>query len=181
MAKRFWGSIPEADSYHVFGRQSNSPGRAMISLTLEYALRAAVYLAAEQGWRTTADIAEATRVPAAYLAKVLQQLGRAGLVRGQRGPTGGFILRQPADKITIWAVMDAVEPLRRIRECPLELKTHKGRLCPLHKKLDDAIAMLEKVFKATTLSELIGDPAAPRPLCDAPAVASSTRGRVTLN
>jgi Rrf2 family nitric oxide-sensitive transcriptional repressor len=153
----------------------------MISQTLEYALRAAVHLAGEAGSRTTADIAIATRVPTAYLAKVLQQLARAGIVRGQRGPSGGFVLKMAPEKVTMWHVMDAVEPLRRIRECPLDLKTHKSRLCPLHRTLDEAIANLEKTFKGITIAQLIGDANAPRPLCDVPASALPVKGRISLS
>ncbi|HKD37040.1 MAG TPA: Rrf2 family transcriptional regulator, partial [Pirellulales bacterium] len=53
----------------------------MISQTVEYALRAVVYLAADApAARTTEQVAKATRVPAAYLSKVLQNLARAKIV-----------------------------------------------------------------------------------------------------
>ena len=39
------------------------------------------------------------------------------------------------EQLTIWDVVEAVEPLQRIRECPLGLKAHRFRLCPLHKRL----------------------------------------------
>lgn len=152
----------------------------MLSQTVEYGLRACVYLAGEDRPRTASEISEVTRVPAAYLAKVLQQLARAGVVFGQRGPNGGFSLSRPSDKITIWEVVQSLEPMKRIKECPLDLKTHKGRLCPLHKKLDDAIAEFERSFKGTTLADLIGDPNAPRPLCDGPGT-PTPKGRIVLN
>ena len=65
----------------------------MISRTVEYALRAVVHLAdrAPES-RSTDQIAEATRVPKAYLSKVLQNLGRAGVVRSRRGIGGGTTL-----------------------------------------------------------------------------------------
>jgi Rrf2 family protein len=152
----------------------------MLSQTVEYALRAAVYLAGEEVPRTAAEISTVTRVPTAYLAKVLQQLSRAKVVHGQRGPNGGFALSRPADKLTIWEVVQALEPMKRIKECPLDLKTHKGRLCPLHRKLDDAIAELERAFRSTTLSELIGDPESPRPLCEV-GTTPAPKGRITLH
>ena len=141
----------------------------MFSQTVEYALRGMVYLAAEAAPRTVVQISAATQVPAPYLAKVLQQLAKADLIHGQRGRHGGFTLRIPATTLTIWSVINAVEPLQRIRTCPLGLQGHRTRLCPLHKKLDDALAATEAAFKLTTLAELLGDPDAPRPLCDEPA------------
>ena len=104
----------------------------MFSQTVEYALRAVVHLAAEApAPRTTDQIAVATRVPKAYLSKVLQGLSRGGIVHSQRGIGGGMTLtKDPAD-LTILEVVNAVEPLGRIRECPLGLAAHGVRLCPL--------------------------------------------------
>ncbi|NUQ01687.1 MAG: Rrf2 family transcriptional regulator, partial [Armatimonadetes bacterium] len=94
----------------------------MISQTAEYALRAIVCLAAQpEGRLTTPQIAGATRVPAGYLSKVLQLLGRAGLVRSQRGLGGGFVLARPAELISVLDVVNAVDPIQRITGCPLEL------------------------------------------------------------
>ena len=65
----------------------------MFSQTVEYALRAIVFLADRNPETTTTEqIAEVTRVPSAYLSKVLQSLSRGGLVRSQRGLRGGFTL-----------------------------------------------------------------------------------------
>src|SRR5262245_47722937 len=119
----------------------------MFSQTVEYALRAIVYLAGQEHARTTQQIAAVTKVPPAYLAKVLQNLSRFDLVRSQRGLHGGFSLGKAAEEVTIWEVVQAVEPIRRIQECPLELESHKTKLCPLHKKLDEALAQIENAFR----------------------------------
>ncbi len=141
----------------------------MISKTVEYALRAAVYLADQTGEaRTTGQIAEVTRVPAPYLAKVLQNLAQAGLVHSQRGLHGGFTLARDPARLTIWDVVEAVEPLQRIRECPLGLASHRQRLCPLHKRLDDVLAATENAFRSTTLADVLAEPTTSKPLCAFP-------------
>jgi Rrf2 family protein len=141
----------------------------MISQTVEYALRAVVYLA-DQGEEphTTQQIAEATRVPAPYLAKVLQGLSRAGVVHSQRGLHGGFTLARAPEELTIWDVVQAVEPFQRIRECPLGLVSHRLRLCPLHKRLDDALALIERAFRESTIAEVLAEPSTSKPLCAFP-------------
>src|ERR1041384_8003246 len=97
----------------------------MISRTAEYALRVIVQLASLEGKpATTRQIAQATRVPEGYLAKVLQSLGRAGLIRSQRGLRGGSILVRLPEQISIYDVIDSVDPIQRIRSCPLGLKSH---------------------------------------------------------
>lgn len=128
----------------------------MISQTAEYALRAIADLAAHYGKpRTTQQIAEATKVPSGYLAKILKDLNRAGLVHSQRGVKGGFTLLPHPDELPVNRILEAVSPLQRIRECPLGLKEHaNGNLCPLHRLLDDAMAKVETAFKSVTIGEL---------------------------
>jgi len=143
-------------------------GDRMFSQTVEYALRAVVHLAQRApAGRTTDQIAEATLVPKAYLSKVLQALRRGGVVASQRGVGGGITLvKMPAD-LTILEVVNSVEPIQRIQTCPLGLPTHGMLLCPLHRRVDNAMAMVEKAFRSTTLAEVLADPSSPSvPLCD---------------
>ena len=139
----------------------------MLSQTVEYALRAAVYLADQAPHpRTTEQIADITKVPQAYLSKVMQGLARAGLVKSQRGIHGGFVLARPADELTILEVVNAVDPILRIRTCPLGFSSHGLNLCPLHRRLDEALAGVEKAFAGTTLAEVLAEPTTSVPLCD---------------
>lgn len=141
----------------------------MISQTVEYALRAVVYLAGERtAARTSGQISEVTRVPAAYLSKVLKGLSEAGILNSQRGIGGGFTLAKKPNQLTILEVVEAVDPIRRIKTCPLGIATHGVRLCPLHKRLDDALASVEKAFGSTTLAEVLADPNPSIPLCEFP-------------
>jgi Rrf2 family protein len=141
----------------------------MFSQTVEYALRAVVHLAGQApSAQTTEQIAAATKVPKAYLSKVLQELGHANIVQSKRGLGGGIVLTKPSSDLTILEIINAVDPIGRIRECPLGLATHGVRLCPLHKRLDNALAMVEDAFGQTTLSEILEEPTRSRPLCDFP-------------
>jgi Rrf2 family protein len=141
----------------------------MISQTTEYALRAVVYLAQhpDDSW-TTKQIAAATRVPAGYLSKVLQGLSRAKLIASQRGRHGGFQLDRDPDELTVLEVVNAVEPIRRITRCPLNLASHGMDLCPLHRTLDDTIALVENHLANKVVADLLGSGASQQPLCDFP-------------
>jgi Rrf2 family protein len=145
----------------------------MISQTAEYALRAIVYLADQDSPRTTVQIAATTRVPAGYLAKVMQSLSRAGLVRSQRGLNGGFTLSQDPHDLSILAVINAVDPIQRFPECPLGIPSHGRRLCPLHQRLDQAAEMVERAFGETMVSDLLAVPRKRRPVCRFPLEANS--------
>ena len=92
----------------------------MFSQTVEYALRAVVHLAMKSPQpQKTAEIAEATQVPPAYLSKVLQGLKEKGVVRLQRGIGGGVALAHQPDQLTILDIVNAVDPIKRITTCPL--------------------------------------------------------------
>jgi len=141
---------------------------SIISQTGEYALRAVVFLAMDPVRAyTTQQISIATKVPGAYLSKVMQSLVRAGLVQSQRGLGGGFLLSKPAGTVAILEVLNAVDPILRIRSCPLGLEGHGINLCALHKKLDDATAAMEAAFEGTTIGDLLMRPTQSVPLCDA--------------
>jgi Rrf2 family transcriptional regulator, nitric oxide-sensitive transcriptional repressor len=141
----------------------------MFSQTTEYALRVMVYLASLDGRTPTiAQIAAATRTPAGYLAKVLRSLARAGLIRSQRGLHGGSTLARSADQITVHDVVQSVDPIQRIKTCPLGLTSHGVNLCPLHRRLDEAIALVEQALRNSTLAELVAEPTASKPLGDIP-------------
>jgi Rrf2 family protein len=139
----------------------------MFSQTVEYALRAVVHLADKSPEAQTTDqIAAATLVPKPYLSKVLQGLRRANVVLLKRGIGGGVTLVKRPNQLTILDVVNAVEPIGRITHCPLGLKTHGVHLCPLHRRMDNALAMVEDAFRKTTLAEVLAEPTRSHPLCD---------------
>ncbi|GGI80954.1 Rrf2 family transcriptional regulator [Deinococcus wulumuqiensis] len=131
----------------------------MFSQTAEYALRAAVVLAEQGRALSAAELARLSEVPPPYLFKVMGQLVRAGVATAQRGKNGGYRLsRLPAD-ITVLEVVNAVDPLPRIRHCPLGKPEHERALCPLHHQLDVTYAQIETTLGSRSLSEMTDIPA----------------------
>ena len=127
----------------------------MYSATAEYALRAVVYLAKQSPTScTTEQIAEKTGVPAAYLSKILQNMRNAGIVRTKRGSKGGITLEGDLQEVTILDVIRSVDPIDRINKCPLGGPEY-AELCPLHSRLDRAMARLEDEFRNTPIASLI--------------------------
>ena len=141
----------------------------LISQTAEYALRSVVVLGRHGvGPLTTRQISAETRVPAGYLSKVLQGLSRAGLVNARRGLHGGYSLARGLDELTVLDVINAVDPIRRIVECPLGLAAHRGGLCSLHRRLDEATALVESHFREATIAGLLSEPGPVDALCEVP-------------
>lgn len=147
----------------------------MISQTSEYALRAALFLAARDNPSPASahEIAESVRVPVGYLQKILRMLARHGILTAQRGTNGGFTLAKVTTAISVLDVLRASDTeLPRITRCPLGIKGHTS-LCALHRLLDDEMARTEQVFARTTLSDLLDGEGGVRPLCD-------TQGRLPI-
>ena len=129
----------------------------MISQTSEYALRAALCLAArtDDSHASANEIAEMIRVPVGYLQKVLRMLARDGILVAQRGTHGGFTLAKVSSAISVLDVLKATDTeIPRITRCPLGIKGHTN-LCSLHRLLDNEMARAERTFAATTLADLL--------------------------
>ena len=132
--------------------------RIMFSQTVEYALRALVTLAFRyDDPMTVQQISEVAHIPRPYLSKMMQNLARCDLVRSRRGLGGGFALAQPPDKTTIWDIINAVDPIRRIHTCPREATEGQDPSCPLQHRFDQALTMLEELFHDTTLGNVVDE------------------------
>lgn len=139
----------------------------MFSRTCEYAIRAMIFLAqrSAQGGRTgIKEIAEHIGSPEAFIAKILQGLGRQGLVRSAKGPTGGFYLEAGDGKTSLADVVKAIDGESLFSGCGLGLRecseTHP---CPLHNEFKkirrDIYQLLEKTklgsFNEKTAEQLV--------------------------
>jgi Rrf2 family protein len=127
-----------------------------ISEAASLALHTMALLASSQGTkRATWEIAKTLRVSEAHLAKVLQRLGRAGLVKSQRGPGGGFSLGREPESITLLDVYEATEGPLDPPTCLLGRPACNGS-CILGGLLDQVGKEIRDYFAQTRLSDLNG-------------------------
>jgi len=131
-----------------------------LPLTVRYALAASVCLAANYGQARLSGkkIAERTGIPAAFLAKILREMGRAKLIAGERGHHGGYQLTRPPTDILLADVLDAVggpgEP--RSRVCAMGDRDCGGdHPCPLHDLWSVATAPMTRLAETVTLDRLV--------------------------
>jgi len=140
----------------------------LLSDATEYGLRAVVWLAQHPGEaQKVREIAEGTHATPGYLIKVLQALARVGILSAQRGSHGGFTLERDPATLSVLEVVNAIDPIERIHTCPLGLESHGECLCPMHKRIDDAIAAIEQSFGESTIADLLSEPTTSHPLCEA--------------
>ncbi len=138
----------------------------MFSQTVEYALRAVIYLAQHQqeGPIGNRVIADATQVPTSYLSKILHDLAASEILASRRGVGGGFQLACSPEELSVLDVVNAVDPLQRISGCPLALPSHCQQLCPMHARLDESLALVEETLGRSSIHEMMYEPNRPAPL-----------------
>jgi Rrf2 family protein len=144
-----------------------------ISAKAEYAVRAAVELAAASGDKPVKAerLATAQEIPLNFLENILGELRHAGVVRSQRGAEGGFRLARPPEEVTIADVIRAVDgPLASVRGGPPEHVTYAGAAEPLTNVWIAVRASLRGVLERVTLADLAADklPAHVRKLAEDP-------------
>jgi Rrf2 family protein len=129
-----------------------------ISAKADYAVRAAVQLAAAAGGdRPTKgeSISTAQDIPLKFLENILSDLRHAGLVRSQRGADGGYWLNRPAQDVTVADVIRAVDgPLASIRGQRPEDVPYDGTAQPLQQVWIAVRANLRAVLETVTLADL---------------------------
>jgi Rrf2 family protein len=127
-----------------------------------YALYAAMEMARAPGDApvTAGQVAERYRIPGTVLAKVFQQLVRAGIAVGTRGTRGGYRLARPAAKVTVLDVIEAFEPVRPSEECLLadhnEPSCSEHQLCRLRRLFDEVDDTARCTYASVSLDTLVG-------------------------
>jgi Rrf2 family iron-sulfur cluster assembly transcriptional regulator len=130
----------------------------MISRTSEYALKALLVLArGETSMPLTADrIAEVTGTPRNYMSKTLYALAKGGLVRGTRGPAGGFALAKPAGSISVADVVAIFAEPPRTHRCLLGTgDCNAEQPCAAHYPWSSVRNAAHMALAATTLADLL--------------------------
>jgi Rrf2 family protein len=123
----------------------------------DYAVRAAIELAAAGGQLTAEHIAHVQGIPANFLENILRDLRRGGIVESRRGQQGGYTLARPADEISIADVIRAVEgPLANVRGYPPEDLAYVGSAAKLRDVWVALRANVRSVLEGVTVADVAG-------------------------
>lgn len=127
-----------------------------IPAKVDYGMRALLELACASAPATGESLARAQGLPVKFLAAILNDLRRAGLVSSQRGLDGGYRLGRPADQITVADVMRALDgPLAEVRGLRPELATYEGAAANLQDVWVATRAGLRAVLEQVTLEDIV--------------------------
>jgi Rrf2 family protein len=122
----------------------------------EYAIRACMRLAVSDRLLSGREIAASTDVPERFLARVLVELVKSGLIEAQLGRTGGYRLRRPPRALTLLELVEAIEGPSRSTRCVLRQRAcDASHPCAIHPVWAAAQSGVIGVLAATTLADLV--------------------------
>lgn len=130
----------------------------MISKSAKYAIKAVIYLAIhtdEQKKMLVRDMHREVNVSEAYLAKLLQELSRHGVISSAKGRGGGFFLSRENREHTLMDVLKVIEGGDSIHACVLGISTcDSENPCVLHHIVGPSKLAFNRVLESTTLGAL---------------------------
>lgn len=112
--------------------------------SVDYGIRAMLYLAAKGTTCSSREISDEMQVPRDYLIQLALRLRNAGLIKARPGKNGGYVLGKPASKITVLQVMDAFDSDLKHSRSPLKVRRNAneyvGRVLNMHTLVTDSLS-----------------------------------------
>jgi Rrf2 family protein len=144
--------------WHVEARSGRRCSVTIVSRGADYALRAMLDVASQvEGSRTvTEEIAQRQEIPGAFLSKVVAQLTQSGLLRTQRGASGGVFLGRAAEEINLRQVVEAVQGPVVLNLCtgPYD-GCPRADTCPANPWFRHVQQSLTEMLDQATLAEIV--------------------------
>ena len=110
---------------------------------------------------TLGDISQCQGISLSYLEQLFSKLRKAGLVKGVRGPGGGYRLAQPASEISIAQIIRAVDETVDVTNCNGEGDCQDGERCLTHELWSDLSDRLYAFLDGITLAQFVERPGIP--------------------
>jgi FeS assembly SUF system regulator len=140
----------------------------------DYGIVILTYLAARrENTYNARDIANLVNLPLPVVSKVLKLLGKSGLVKSQRGIKGGYGLAHPPEKITIAAIIRAVEGPIAVTECSTNRDCDLQTGCPVRTNWHLINQAIQSALEKISLAEMTRPMAQPLVSLTVPGSASA--------
>jgi Rrf2 family protein len=123
----------------------------------DYGIRSVLYLARQPLKKISFvnEISEDYHIPRSFLAKILQKLVKANIVRSYRGVKGGFSLAKPAREISLLEVLEAVEGKLSLNICLTDKKKCSfSKHCPITSVWANVQSKVAEVLKKSNFEDM---------------------------
>lgn len=104
------------------------------------------------------SIARHQEISVAYLEQIFAKLKVSGLVSATRGPNGGYRLSRPADSISIFEIIDAVDEPIDITRCHGKEDCQDGEVCLTHELWTDLSRQISLFLDGLKLGDIVKTP-----------------------
>jgi Rrf2 family iron-sulfur cluster assembly transcriptional regulator len=133
----------------------STKGRYSVTAMLDLAIHD------KAGSVTLADISQCQGISLSYLEQLFAKLRKSGLVKGVRGPGGGYRLARPANEISIAEIISAVDESVDVTRCAGDGNCQDGEKCLTHELWTDLSKRLYDFLDNITLAQFVDRPGIP--------------------
>lgn len=130
----------------------STKGRYAVTAMMDIALHEKV------GPVTLADISQCQGISLSYLEQLFSKLRRSGLVKGVRGPGGGYRLAKSANEISMADIIDSVDEALDLTKCGGKGDCNNGEQCLTHKLWFDLTNNLHTYLSNIMLDQYVNRP-----------------------
>ncbi len=130
----------------------STKGRYAVTAMMDIALHEKV------GPVTLADISQCQGISLSYLEQLFSKLRGSGLVKGVRGPGGGYRLAKPASDISVSDIIDSVDEKLDFTKCKGMGDCNQGERCITHKLWSGLTEDLHRFLSGITLDQYVNRP-----------------------
>ena len=132
----------------------------LITRNTDYALRVLLHMAHDtEAVFTAAQLIGKLKIPGPFLRRLLQDLGKHGILRSYKGKNGGFSLKTAPGKIRVLDVMRIFQGAVKITNCMFKKNLCPDRhRCPLRVKVNAIEQKVIAGFSAITVGSLLKKP-----------------------
>jgi len=128
----------------------------LINRDTDYAVRAMLHLGHSGEVVSVSELAESEKAPEEFLRKIMQKLHRAGLVKSEQGPFGGYRVSKEPGRISILDILEAVQGPISLNACFEEPDVCGNvQMCALRKRLGEFQKEMNEWFGGIMLSDLL--------------------------
>ncbi len=132
----------------------------IFSRQCEYAIQGVLYLALKPVGEMTSikELTGRLSIPYHFLAKILQNLTRKGLLDSHKGPAGGFALGMPAQDITLFHIVEAIDGTAFTKMCVIGFAECSGKSpCAVHEQWSNLRGAIYQMLISKSIAEMAHD------------------------
>jgi Rrf2 family protein len=131
-----------------------------MSKKIDYAVLSLAYLCQSDGkGASSKEIAEHFNISTSFVANILKQLTRNGILNSVRGVMGGYELSRAPEEISVGNLIEALEGQFYLADCtrPDGKEACLIEACPVRNPVSEIHRKIQKILNETTFAELVSD------------------------